>query len=188
MKILVVDDDSSLRHMLELTLGIDGRVSEVRSADSPEAAFEVAEEMQPDVVIVDSSFNQQSGGDPGERLRAELPNTKLISFSGIERKAPWADAHVVKSGESLIYLKEIIFGDEPEVEVEVPVPAGDPALRRFIHDIRNPIGALVGFIHVLRSRRDDLTPEQMEKVVASMDKTVVRLSQIVDEFSAKGGK
>ena len=186
MKILVVDDDSSLRHMLELTLGIDRRVTEVRSADSPDSATEVAREMQPDVIIVDSSFPLPSGDPAGERLRAELPNARLISFSGIERKAPWADAHVVKSGEALISLKELIFGDEPEVGA--PVPTGDPALRRFIHDIRNPIGALVGFIHVLRSRRDDLTPEQMEKVVASMDKTVARLSQIVDDFSAKSGK
>ena len=185
MRILVVDDDPSLRHMLELTLGIDERVSEIRSVDSPDAALEVARDFQPDVVIVDSSF-PPGGAQAGDGLRDLVPHAQLISFSGIERKAPWADAHVVKSGEALISLKEIIFGDGRDGSA--PATADNLDIRKFIHDIRNPIGALVGFTHVLRGKKNDLTPEQMDQVVESMHRTVERLSRIVDEFSAKNGK
>ena len=55
--------------------------------------------------------------------------------------------------------------------------------RRFIHDIRNPIGALIGFAHILKSRDDKLSEEQREQVVDSMVRTSERLSQVVDEFS-----
>ena len=55
--------------------------------------------------------------------------------------------------------------------------------RRFIHDIRNPIGALIGFAHILQSRDDKLSDEQREQVIDSMVRTSERLSQVVDEFS-----
>ena len=55
--------------------------------------------------------------------------------------------------------------------------------RRFIHDIRNPIGALIGFAHILKSRDDKLTAEQRERVLDSMLRTSERLATMVDDFS-----
>ena len=185
MKVLIVDDDPSLRQMLELTLGMDDRVKDVQCTDNPESALEVAVVMTPDVVIVDS-LHQADGTEAGDHLRAALPDAKLISFSGIERGAPWADAHVVKSVDAIKDLKAAIFGDRDATVTPAQPPIDD--VRKFIHDLRNPIGALVGFTHVMKSRGDDLAPEQWDKIVGSIDRAVTRLSQIVDEFAERRDK
>lgn len=59
----------------------------------------------------------------------------------------------------------------------------DEEIRRFIHDLRNPIGALIGFAHIMQSREDSLTDEQRTQVLESMLRTSQRLSDVVDEFS-----
>lgn len=61
---------------------------------------------------------------------------------------------------------------------------GDAEVRRFIHDIRNPIGALVGFAHILKTREGRLSDEQRTQVIDSMLRTSERLSKMVEEFSA----
>jgi len=64
------------------------------------------------------------------------------------------------------------------------MPVGDAEFRRFIHDIRNPIGALVGFTHILRNRDDKLSDEERSQVLESMHRTSERLSKIVEDFAA----
>lgn len=64
------------------------------------------------------------------------------------------------------------------------MPIGDPEIRRFLHDIRNPIGALVGFTHVLKNRGAKLSEEQREQVVDSMFRTSERLSKMVEDFAS----
>lgn len=59
----------------------------------------------------------------------------------------------------------------------------DEDIRRFIHDIRNPIGALVGFAHILNSREGQLSDEQRTQVIESILRTSERLAAMVDEFS-----
>ncbi len=60
----------------------------------------------------------------------------------------------------------------------------DDEIRRFIHDIRNPIGALAGFAHILRTRDEKLSEEQRSQVIESMARTAERLSQVVEDFAA----
>ena len=64
----------------------------------------------------------------------------------------------------------------------------DAVIRSFIHDIRNPIGAIVGFSHLLKSREGEMTEEQHRRVIESLHRTAERLSAIVDEFSASRRK
>ena len=60
---------------------------------------------------------------------------------------------------------------------------GDAEVRRFIHAIRNPIGAMVGFAHILKTREEKLSAAQRSQVIDSMYRTTERLSKLVDEFS-----
>ena len=60
---------------------------------------------------------------------------------------------------------------------------GEEDLRIFLHDIRNPISAILGFAHLLESRNDDLSDEQRSKVLDSLNRTAQRLSALVDDFS-----
>ena len=60
-------------------------------------------------------------------------------------------------------------------------------LRGFLHDIRNPISAILGFTHLLDSRHDDMSEEQRQQVLESLNRTAKRLSSIVDHFSSDQG-
>jgi len=63
------------------------------------------------------------------------------------------------------------------------MPSGDKELRRFIHDIRNPIGALIGFAHLLKTREERLSAEQRAQVIDSVLRTTQRLSKMVEDFA-----
>jgi signal transduction histidine kinase len=183
VKILIVDDDASLQQMLDITFGLDERVSAIETSGTPEEAIVVAADFQPDVVVVDSVL-EQDGSEVGQHLRSVVPRARLISFSGMEREAPWADARVLKSGNGIEELKREIFGEGSESDAHAPTIEIDyEALRTFLHDIRNPIGAIVGFVHLLKSDNKRLSEDQLEKIVDSLDRTSGRLSTLVEAFA-----
>jgi signal transduction histidine kinase len=184
VKILIVDDDPSLQQMLDITFGLDERVSAVQTTGTPAEAVAVATDFQPDVVVVDSVL-EHDGSEVGQHLRSVVPGARLISFSGMEREAPWADARVLKSGDGIEELKREIFGDaaEGDAPTTATIEIDYDELRTFFHDVRNPIGAIVGFAHILKTRDDRLSEEQLEKVVDALERTAERLSNLVETFA-----
>ena len=184
LKILIVDDDASLQQMLDITFGLDDRVAEIATTGTPEEAVKLAADFQPDVVVVDSVL-ESDGSEVGEHLRAVVPGARLISFSGMERDARWADARVLKSGDGIDQLKREIFGAGQESGPFPVASADDEELRKFIHDIRNPIGAIIGFAHILKTRDDKLSDEQYAQVIEALDRTATLLSSMVETFGTK---
>ena len=184
LKILIVDDDPSLQQMLTITFGLDDRVEAIETSGSPEEAVGIAADFHPDIVVVDSVLDAQ-GSEVGEHLREVVPGARLISFSGMEREAPWADARVLKSGEGIEELKRKIFGSDDGKESTPVHDVSDEykELRRFIHDIRNPIGAIIGFAHILKMRDNSLSPEQQTEVFDALDRSAHRLSEMVETFA-----
>jgi signal transduction histidine kinase len=169
--------------MLDITFGLDERVTAVQTTGTPEEAIGVAADFQPDVVVVDSVL-EKDGSEVGKHLRSVVPRARLISFSGMEREAPWADARVLKSGDGIEELKKEIFGDSDEGDAPAATIEIDyDELRTFLHDIRNPIGAIVGFVHILKSDNKKLSEEQLEKIVDALERTSGRLSAIVESFA-----
>lgn len=58
----------------------------------------------------------------------------------------------------------------------------DDDLRKFIHDIRNPIGAIVGFADILQTKGGKISKDQRMQVIEALTRTAGRLSTMVDEF------
>jgi signal transduction histidine kinase len=98
----------------------------------------------------------------------------LISFSGFDKPAPWADDRIVKGGDAADQLSAAIFPPEKTVDHD--------ELRRFLHDIRNPVGAILGFAHILENR-DRISEEQLDEILAAIRRVTERLSGIIDTFS-----
>ena len=83
LKVLVIDDDGSFRQLLEVALGMEAPVEEVRSAaDGPEA-IRLLDEFQPDIVFVDSLLPQMPGEEVCIRLEESVPEARIISLSGM---------------------------------------------------------------------------------------------------------
>lgn len=59
----------------------------------------------------------------------------------------------------------------------------DVALRKFIHDIRNPIGAIVGFAEILQNKADRISKDQHRQVIEGLNRSANRLSTMIDDFA-----
>ena len=97
VKLLLVDDNDSLRSMLKLYLR-DPAISDVVEAGSGDEAIVIAAEEGPDVVVCDCRMPGMNGDDAGRRIRELLPNAHIVSYSGTATDKPWADEVIVKGG------------------------------------------------------------------------------------------
>lgn len=112
LKVLVVDDDPLFCQVMEVILGLKPPVAEVHTATSATTALELCGEFSPDVVIVDHFMPVMDGDKLGARLRRLLPDSRLLSMTGMrdKEKPDWADAHVFKDGELFQALEQMLMG------------------------------------------------------------------------------
>jgi chemotaxis response regulator CheB len=96
--VLIVDDDSSMRELLETMISLDGRyrIGGV-AADGFEGAM-LAADLHPDVVILDFFMPRWDGEKAAEFIRKNCPECKIVGFSAVLTEKPsWADSFLVKN-------------------------------------------------------------------------------------------
>jgi CheY-like chemotaxis protein len=79
-KILVVDDERVIADTLVIILNRNG--FEAAAAYSGETAVELAQSMQPQMIISDVIMNDMNGIDAAIQIRNLLPKCKILLFSG----------------------------------------------------------------------------------------------------------
>jgi len=79
-RILVADDERVIADTLAMILNQSG--FEARAIYSGEGALELAESFQPDMLISDVIMADLNGIDAAIRIRAVLPQIKILLFSG----------------------------------------------------------------------------------------------------------
>lgn len=95
-KVLIVDDDEEIRHVLRILCESDG-MEVVGEASSGIEAVPLALKHQPNLVILDYMLPRLDGEGAAEIMRAVIPGTKIVAFSAIlDRKPSWADAYLNK--------------------------------------------------------------------------------------------
>ncbi|HWC14204.1 MAG TPA: response regulator [Actinomycetota bacterium] len=102
MKVLLVEDDSSVRALLSVTLGLEGGVDEIREADNGDDAVAVCATWQPDAIVVDGHMRGVQGDELGRALRECAPNARIISFTGVASEPDWATVQVVKASDGAL--------------------------------------------------------------------------------------
>ena len=95
-RVLIVDDHDDIRRLLRLVLEMEG-VEVVGEASDGVDGLRLAEEHQPDFVILDHSMPHMTGEETARRMRRTAPTTVIIAFSASFDGAPeWGDAYVRK--------------------------------------------------------------------------------------------
>lgn len=114
LRVLVVDDNATLRRLVCLRLGVERDLEVIGEAGNGAVAVELAEALRPDVVLLDLSMPVMDGLEALPPLRERLPEAHLIVLSGFDQASLGsrvtelgADAYVEK-GASLDELVEII--------------------------------------------------------------------------------
>ncbi len=110
-RVLVVDDEALIADTLAAILNDQG--FEAVAAYNGEEALQTARSFQPDTVLTDVLMPKMSGVELGVKLRGELPETRILLFSGqaatseLMRKAQ-ADGHDFELFPKPIHPEELI--------------------------------------------------------------------------------
>lgn len=96
--VLLVDDDPSMRELLQTLFSVHGgfRIGGV-AADGFEGAM-LAADIQPDVVVLDYFMPRWDGAKAALFIREHAPSARIIAFSAVLEDPPdWADEFLVKN-------------------------------------------------------------------------------------------
>ncbi len=141
-RVLVVDDDRGFREMLRDFLADDG-FDIVGEAPDGAAAVDLAEQLDPDVVLMDVRMPRMDGLEAGRRIKSVLPIIQIVMLSAYE------DPALRRRAEELGAYCYLIKGCPPSILVEALRLAGrikaslerapnHPSLRRFAPPAAGP--------------------------------------------------
>jgi DNA-binding response OmpR family regulator len=120
-RILIVDDDESLRRLLLLTLPSDGyELVEARDGDE---ALELVERELPDLVVLDWKLPGAGGADVLEVVKQRSPSVPVIVLTAELKRVPRAVAEGLGAD---VYLTKPFSPLELLGEVERLVPERPP--------------------------------------------------------------
>ena len=105
IRVLIVDDHALFRRGLMLVLESEDGIEVVGEADDGEDAIAKAEQLAPDVVLMDVRMPRISGIEATSRLSEMLPTTKIIMLTVSDEEEDLYEA--IKAGATGYLLKEI---------------------------------------------------------------------------------
>jgi DNA-binding NarL/FixJ family response regulator len=92
ISIVLVDDFPLIREGFAAALGTDPGLNIIGQADNGEEGLRLARELRPDVLILDLTMPGMGGMSVLERLRVEVPETKVLVMTASETAQPLLEA------------------------------------------------------------------------------------------------
>jgi DNA-binding NarL/FixJ family response regulator len=105
LRVMVVDDHALFRRGLQTILEQEPDLELVGEASDGAEAVEKAQEMMPDVVLMDVRMPKRSGIEATTQIKDLLPHAKILMLTISDEEADLYDA--IKAGASGYLLKEI---------------------------------------------------------------------------------
>jgi two-component system NarL family response regulator len=105
LRVLIVDDHALFRRGLQMVLRQEPDIDVVGEAADGHEAVDRAQELMPDVVLMDVRMPGQSGIKATEQIRDNIPHAKILMLTISDEEADLYDA--IKAGASGYLLKEI---------------------------------------------------------------------------------
>jgi DNA-binding NarL/FixJ family response regulator len=113
-RVLIVDDQLPFRVVARTVVGLTPGFDVVAEAESGEQAVELAQELHPDLVLMDINLPGINGIEATRRLRSAVPDTVVVLLSTYTREDLPADAmrcgaarYVHKEDVSPVVLREL---------------------------------------------------------------------------------
>jgi two-component system response regulator NreC len=110
IRILIADDHPVLRSGLRVLLAADPDVAVVGEAGTGDETLRLAEELRPDVILLDIGLPGESGIETARRLKAKLPALKVLFLTMHEEEGMLLEA--LGAGGDGYLIKR---ADEPEI-------------------------------------------------------------------------
>jgi two-component system, NarL family, response regulator LiaR len=109
IRILIVDDHSVVRQGLQMFLGLDPELEVVGEAEDGAEAVRLAQQVKPDVVLMDLMMPVMDGVAATQKIRRELPDVEVIALTSVLEDASVVGA--VRAG-AIGYLLKDTRADE----------------------------------------------------------------------------
>jgi two-component system NtrC family response regulator len=165
-KILLVDDDDSLRRVMQLQLEEAGY--DVITASGASEALAMAEEQTPALVITDLKMPGTSGMDVLKRLRCEHPETTVVMITAFGTVQTAVEA--MKSGAYDYITKPIDFA---ELVLTVNRALEHQRLVEEVRTLRSALDEKYGFESIIGHSRALVRVLEIASRVAQRDSTVL---------------
>ncbi len=123
IRVLVVDDHALFRRGLEMVLAQEPDIEVVGEAGDGAEAVERAEELLPDVVLMDIRMPRRSGIEACTAIKEAVPSAQIIMLTISDEEADLYEA--IKAGATGYLLKEISID---EVATAIRAVAGGQSL------------------------------------------------------------
>jgi two-component system nitrate/nitrite response regulator NarL len=92
LTVLIADDHDLFAESIEAFLGTEQRIDVIGRAANGEEAVQLADNLHPDVVLMDISMPVMDGFAAAERIRSALPGTCVLFLTGSNSPADVARA------------------------------------------------------------------------------------------------
>jgi DNA-binding NarL/FixJ family response regulator len=109
LKVLIVDDHALFRRGIQMVLEQEDDIDVVGEATDGQHAFERAEELMPDVVLMDVRMPKRTGIEATRQIKDVLPHAKILMLTVSDEEEDLYEA--IKAGASGYLLKEISTED-----------------------------------------------------------------------------
>jgi len=190
--ILVVDDTEDNLDLLEFAL--KRKPVEMLRANSGKECLVMAEERQPDVILLDIQMPEMDGFETLKRLRANSATAKIpVIFLTAQRKDPesieaglmmGADEYLTKpidTDELLVRTKTLVRLKRMEAELE---RTKADFMAMLVHDLRSPLAGIKDVIEFFRELENEggaLTPDHFTLLAASQESSE-RMLQLINNL------
>ena len=105
LRVLIVDDHALFRRGIQMVLEQEPDIEVVGEAADGHEALEKAQELMPDVVLMDVRMPKRTGIEATQEIKDLLPHAKILMLTISDEEADLYDA--IKAGASGYLLKEI---------------------------------------------------------------------------------
>ncbi|HZN13840.1 MAG TPA: response regulator transcription factor [Acidimicrobiales bacterium] len=105
IRVLIADDQPLYRRGLEVVLHTEEHIEVVGEAENGEEAIAKAEELAPDVVLMDVRMPKINGIEATKEIRDRVPTTKILMLTVSDEDSDLYEA--IKAGASGYLLKEV---------------------------------------------------------------------------------
>ena len=119
-RILVVDDDAAFRQRVKAFFAREADMEVVAEASDGEEAIRKAQELKPDVVLMDVRMPGLNGVSATRKLREEMPEVKVIMLSVFDLPE-YREAAMVSGASGYVVKKSMIEALIPEIRRVCPV-------------------------------------------------------------------
>ncbi|HTY36802.1 MAG TPA: hybrid sensor histidine kinase/response regulator [Bacteroidota bacterium] len=187
-KILIADDEPAITESYASVLTRDN--FEVEKAFDGEECLSKAAAADFDLILLDVHMPKMDGYEVSKRLKQlpHLKNTRVVFLSGFSTSPDSIEAGYLSGG--IEFWKKPMATDEFEVRVRsiLRIAEAEKKLREMqevfvsmiVHDLRGPLGGIVGFAEMLSEERERLGPEVSELVDEIGKAARLMLNVVVD--------